>query len=54
MHVKMFAFQNFLPVKKALLNHFSQLFRFYTPWFFDFFRGYRNGTMDENGLIILW
>ena len=30
------------------LTRFSPLFYFYTPWFSDIFRGYRNETLGLN------
>ena len=36
------------------LTHFQPIFHFYTTWkhrFSDIFRGYRSGTLVENGLI---
>ena len=42
---------------KLNLTHFQPMFHFYTPWkhhktygFLNFFRGYRSGTLVENGL----
>ena len=40
------------------LTHFQPMFHFYNPWkqktagFFYVFRGYRSGTLVENGLIL--
>ena len=43
--------------KPERLNYFSPMFRFYNPWkrqktkgFFDFYRGYGNETLRQNGL----
>ena len=40
--------------KQNSLTHFQPIFHFYTTWkhrFSDIFRGYRSGTLVENGLI---
>ena len=46
-------------IAQDLLTHFQPVFHFYTPWkhqktggFSDVFRGYRNRTLLENGLIL--
>ena len=46
-------------IAQDLLTHFQPVFHFYTPWkhqktggFSDVFRGYRNRTFLENGLIL--
>ena len=45
---------------RFLLNHFQPIFFFCTPWkqktsrFLIFFRGYRSGTLVENGLNKFW
>ena len=43
-----------LQISLLILTHFQQMFNFYTSWkyqkFSEIFRGYRSGTLIENGL----